>query len=672
MALNGDRRKHRRLKLKRTVQLHIQNGEETAIMAEIETLSPHGISISTSVALPDAKYPIVVRIPLPDRRELLEANVEKVWEVPGFSGGTNRYGLIFSGLRAVDYRLISNYINSNPVNGDPLSRRQRERRVGNPTDPENGRRNSNRRWRLPTFTLYIDGRDIDTGEYEYFPFADRAITDPKGTSEILLRLKNGEMPAETPEYIFARCCVGKETHNIQAIESSARAFEIFNSFPLAKRIKLFRDVHQLLLKNKERLLELFIAEGHPRRLGEWEFSGMLQAFTAETVSFYKSEVSKNRRTKNSEINLLLRKPDGVVCVSPPRNAASSNSLTGALALLGGNTIVLKPPLTLPISTMYLWRNVVDEALRMNGAPKGTLNIVVGNTASFINQWTNHPSVNDIVYFGESNRGLDIGKKIYAAGKKPVLELSGKDIMLVWSDANIEAATDSLMDCFLGSTQICMVPKMALIHEAVYDQFERMFIEKIQKLKVGLPSDPQTCLSPVSKIGTFFAFLEDAISKGAKLVYGGQRLNYNGESDGKGMYLEPTVIRLDDVLALNEIRAVNEETFFPLLPLVRIAKSPLRSHKSLSGNESIFKKMVDITNNNPYGLRVSAWCKSDSYIRRLVREVHNCGLLRINCRHVDFSMYLATHGGTRKTGGPFGELNYFWNKTTHLQGISIRR
>jgi acyl-CoA reductase-like NAD-dependent aldehyde dehydrogenase len=667
-----DRRHRPRMRAKRTIQLESQNGEQTSHLAEMDTLSTRGVSVTISAPLSESVHEFTIRIPLPDGGTMVEATVEKIWQLAG-GDGSHKYGFMFSGLRSIDFRAIQATVErALAQNQQVAARRERDRRAERAATNGSSRRISSRRWKLLTYPLYIDGRDVDTGEYEYFPYADQAITDPKGTSEVLLRLKNGEMPERTADYIFARACVGDETHNARAIQSARRAFRTFGSFPMAKRMKIFEDIHTLLLKHKEKILELFVSEGHPRKLGEWEFSGMLQAFTAETVSFYKTEVAKNRRASKTENNLLIRKPDGVVCVSPTRNAASSKSFTGALSLLGGNTIILKPPLTLPISTIYLWRHVVDEALRKNGAPKGTLNIVVGNTAKFINQWIMDPGVNDIVYFGESNRGLEIGNKIYLAGKKPVLELSGKDVMLIWEDCDIEAAADSLVDCFLGSTQICMVPKMALIHEGIYDAFAKVFLEKVRQLKVGLPSDPTTCLSPVSKIGTFFAFLEDALAKGGQLLYGGQRLNYKGEPDGKGVYLQPTLLEIDDRLTLSEFRCVKEEIFFPLLPLVKISGNPVaHSHRHQTKNDVIFQKMVKLIEDNDYGLRVSVWCRPNSLIRRFIREIHNCGLLRINCRHVDFSMYLATHGGTRKTGGPFGELNYFWLKTTHLQGISVR-
>jgi len=643
----------------------------------MESISQDGMSIKTNSSLPNSNE-YTIRIHLPDTDVFVEASVKKIWElIDNRIDSSCNYGFVFTKLRSIDYRAISKLIELQTSKSQQTTTRRSntERRIYSQTPTDSTRRKTDRRWSLPTYPLYINGRDIDTGVYEYFAYADKQISEPKATSEIMLQLKNGEMPPEASQYIYGRCCVGDEKYNSEALVAAKHAFKTYSLFPLSKRMKILDDIHKLLLKKKEELLQLFIAEGHPRKLGEWEFSGMIEAYTAEMISFYKSEVAntKKHQKKSSDLALLVRRPDGVICVSPPRNAAASNSLTGGLTLLGGNTLVVKPPLTLPIATIFLWRNVVDTALRMNGAPLGTLNIVVGNTAKFINQWINDPIVNDIIYFGESDRGLDIGKRIYSAGKKPILELSGKDIMLIWENSDLESAADSLADCFLGSTQICMVPKMALIHESIYDRFEQIFIEKVKKLKPGLPSDPDTCLSPVSKIGSFISFLEDSINKGAKLVYGAQRLNHKGMPDGKGVYIEPTVIKIDEDEKIYDFRCIKEEIFFPLLPLVKVSSKPnTYEHKSLAKNEIIFNKMADIVNKNPYGLRVSIWCSSDSRIRRFIREIHNCGLLRINCRHVDFSMYMATHGGTGKTGGPYGELNYFWQRATHLQGINIKR
>jgi hypothetical protein len=80
-------------------------------------------------------------------------------------------------------------------------------------------------------------------------------------------------------------------------------------------------------------------------------------------------------------------------------------------------------------------------------------------------------------------------------------------------------------------------------------------------------------------------------------------------------------------------------------------------------------MTDFVNDHSFGIRTSLWISSARYLRKFAKQLDNCGTLRINSRHIAFSPYLSTHGGTRRSGGPFGEMNYFWQKTSHLQGVS---
>ena len=322
-------------------------------------------------------------------------------------------------------------------------------------------------------------------------------------------------------------------------------------------------------------------------------------------------------------------------------------------------MVMKPPLRDPVSTIFLWKEVINKALVKNNVPPGVVNIVLGNSQRIMNEWIDSPHVNDINYFGDSQKGLEVGTRAFQAGKKPILELSGNDILTVWKDANIEKASDSLLDCFFGSTQICMVPKIALIHEAIYDSFVKMFLSKVKKLKIGLPSDPDVILSPIARIKDFSDFLNDALGKGAKLICGGERVNHLDEIDKNGIFVRPALVQIDDSEKASEMRCLKEEIFFPLLPLIKVS----------GDDEVIFKKMVSLIDANAYGLRSSLWISSPKYLRKFVKELDNCGILRINSRHIGFSRYLSTHGGTKRSGGPFGEMNYFWLKASHLQGIS---
>ncbi len=515
---------------------------------------------------------------------------------------------------------------------------------------------------MKEFKLYVNGQDLDTGIYRYYPYTDMIIVYPKETLAVIDDLKRGREVADSEKFIYAKYCVAKEDTNQLAINSAYEASQEFKLFPLKVRKNICLDITRILEARKKDLLELLILEGHPRELAEWELRGMKIGGNSQAMDFYSSNIFKKINSRKNEIIWKVRRADGVVCVCPPANASASNSYLSVFSFLAGNALIIKPPLTNPISTIYLWKNIISEALANHKAPIGTLNIIVGNSQLIMNEWLASPYVNDILFFGNSKVGLELGAKIYAAGKKPILELSGNDMQIVWKDAVLDKAIDSAMDCFLGSTQICMVPKIILIHEDIYDEFVSGISQQIQRIHIGLPSDPKTRLSPVTRIQDFYRLLEDALANGAKLLCGGKRVNYKGDEDEEGVYIQPTLLSIDFDEEISKMLFFKEEIFFPLLPLI----------KTSGTDEEIFQKMATLADMNQYGLRISVWTRSKHYAQRCMERLTNSGLLRINLPHVEFSPFVSTHGGTRRSGGPFGEMNYVWEKTSHMQGISKYR
>lgn len=193
------------------------------------------------------------------------------------------------------------------------------------------------------FTLFVNGRDLDTGAYEYFPYSDKYISDFKTTFRILTQLKMGKLSEESPEvneYIFAKYCVGKEDANLKAIDSAYKASQCFRYFPVSARRKILYDIHKYLVQKKEELIKLLIIEGHPRKLAEWEFLGMETAYRKESLDLFKDELWREVGRKGRESLYWARKPDGVVCISPPKNASCSNSLTAGFVFLAGNTLII--------------------------------------------------------------------------------------------------------------------------------------------------------------------------------------------------------------------------------------------------------------------------------------------------------------------------------------------
>lgn len=206
----------------------------------------------------------------------------------------------------------------------------------------------------------------------------------------------------------------------------------------------------------------------------------------------------------------------------------------------------------------------------------------------------------------------------------------------------------------------MVPKYAIVHPDVADRFLEVFLERVEQFRPGYPEDPDVLLSPVLKADKFFDFLAEARGNGGKVLCGGERIDVDGKPSVTGGFFEPTVIRVDGLERARGLSCVRQETFFPMLPIVVPEVAP---------DDQLIEDMIDFLNGNEYGLRNSVWMRDENVARRFADDVVNGGLLKINDSHIGFHPYLSTHGGTGRTGGPYGELNYVGLRTTHLQGIA---
>jgi acyl-CoA reductase-like NAD-dependent aldehyde dehydrogenase len=314
--------------------------------------------------------------------------------------------------------------------------------------------------------------------------------------------------------------------------------------------------------------------------------------------------------------------------------------------------------------MFVWREIVAPILEDLGAPPGTLSLVCGSPKEVIGRWLDSPLVDDIFYFGGSERGVQIGVEAVARGKKPVLELAGNDGCVVWQDADLDLAAEALTESFFGSGQICMVPKYAVAHPAIADRLLERLASLAAKIRPGYPEDPDVLLSPVLRSDDYFSYLEEATAAGASVLTGGHRIEVDGTVSDTGPFLAPTIVRVDGLKGARALAAVREETFFPLLPVV----VPTQDDGGEDG--ALLDEVIAFLNANKYGLRNSVWTADPEVVDAVAARVHNGGLLKVNDSHIGFVPCLSTHGGTGLTGGPFGELNYPLLRTSHLQGISI--
>jgi acyl-CoA reductase-like NAD-dependent aldehyde dehydrogenase len=517
---------------------------------------------------------------------------------------------------------------------------------------------------MRSYPLHIGGEDSDGRGWTYVVSVEALIRDPRAAFRTKRALELGEaVDPEQASAVAGRCAIGTEEDNLRALAAAAKASKPFGRMPLEQRRQLVYAFHERLCERIDEFVEILVIEGHPRRMAEREAREIVHASSRENLDWVLAQLSLRFEDDEREI-VLTRKPDGVVCINPPQNAPAANAALGVFALLAGNTIVVKAPKTAPLGVMYLFREIALPVVEAHGAPAGTINLVSGYSKQILRTWVESPLVDDIMFFGESRVGLKFAQECIARGKKPILELSGNDAFVVWRDADLGRAAETLTEAFYGSSQICMVPKQAVLHPEIADAFIERFLAEVAQIRPAYPSDPNAVLSPVLKMDRFFDHLGEARQRGADVLCGGRRVGVDGAAAAAGAFLEPTVVRVDGLAGARDLRCVADETFFPLLPLVV-------AHDASSDAE-LLELIIDWVNDNPYGLRNSVWASDAAVIDAFATGIRNGGLLKINDSHVGVARYLATHGGTGLTGGPFGELHYPSFRCSHLQGITFGR
>jgi acyl-CoA reductase-like NAD-dependent aldehyde dehydrogenase len=515
---------------------------------------------------------------------------------------------------------------------------------------------------VETYPSLIGGEDVEHEQWLHVLHASALLRDEISALRLKRSLDRG-LTSQDDSRVAGRVGV-TSTAQIAAAGRAARKAQLeWGATDVSERIAFARAVGQRIKRCADVFTDVLIAEGHPRRLANWEVASALEVTSDDTLARYAAQLDERVEVGGRQCR-LVRRPDGVVAVHPPHNAAASNSLLALGALIAGNALVVKAPRSAPLGTSWLWRDIVQPVLNDFGAPPGTLNLICAKPNDVLDQWLESDDIDDLLFFGDSTRGISVGASWTARGKKAILELAGNDGVLVWRDAEVPHAVTALSECFYGSAQICMVPKYALVHVDVLDDVVARLIARVRTINPGFPEDDGALLSPVLKSADFETYLEKAIAGGAQLACGGRRLEIDGSVSAVGFFVEPTVIIVDDLTAADSTDAVRRETFFPLLPIVVVDPAKYGSDRHALG------ACIDFMNRNEYGLRNSAWIRDEDSIDLICKRLTNGGILKINDSHIGQVSGMPTHGGTGLTGGPFGEAHYPILRSTHLQVICI--
>jgi succinate-semialdehyde dehydrogenase/glutarate-semialdehyde dehydrogenase len=365
----------------------------------------------------------------------------------------------------------------------------------------------------------------------------------------------------------------------EAIDVAARAFAEWSEWPQGKRADVLRRTVDLVRMHEQELARLLTSEqGKPLREAVLEIRRY-----AHTLEYY-AGLGKNIRggyvpqIDEGKYGMIIKRPLGVVGAIVPWNFPVSlmgNKL--GPALLAGNTMVVKPAETTPLTDLRVIGLFMEA-----GLPKGVLNMITGRGSVVGEEIVTNPKVRKIGFTGST----DVGRRVMASAaaqiKRVTLELGGSDPMIVCDDANMdEAVKAAAVGRFFNCGQACLAIKRLYLFDSIADAFTDRLAARVKKLKVANGAVEGAVLGPLhtaAQRDEIESQVQDAVRRGARVVTGGDRLR--GAEYDRGHFYAPTL--LADVP--EDSRVVTEEVFGPALPIFRVANLDEAMEKA---NDSIF-------------------------------------------------------------------------------------
>jgi 1-pyrroline-5-carboxylate dehydrogenase len=444
-------------------------------------------------------------------------------------------------------------------------------------------------------------------------------------------------PARPAQVVGVHQTAGTEQAE-EAMSAALRAFEHWSRVSAAERVSLVLGAAEIIRRRKLEFEAWLTYETGKN----WAEADADVGEAIDFLEFYSREALRLAAMTPpiqypGERDELIYVPLGVGAVIPPWNFpfAIMAGMTAA-AIVTGNTVILKPSSDAPtIAAKFV--EVLEEA----GMPAGVVNFCSGSGATFGKAIVEHPKTRFVSFTGSKAVGLDIHERAARTRpgqtwiKRTILEMGGKNSILVCADANLDAAVEGVAASAFGfSGQKCSACSRAIVEAPVYDIFVERLRARAAKMTVGDPAENHNMGPVINKaaLDSILRYIEIGKKEGT-LVAGG---NAPATADG-GYFMEPTVfsgIAPDAVLA-------QEEIFGPVLAVIKVES---------------FEEGLKVANNTEYGLTGSLYTSDREKMNRARREFH-VGNLYFNRKSTGAMVGAHPFGGFNmsgtdsKAGGP---------------------
>ncbi len=458
-----------------------------------------------------------------------------------------------------------------------------------------------------------------------------------------------------PEQVIGTFSKATAQHVEQAVQAADRAFHTWSRQPLEKRVELLTKTAKLIRDRKFYFDAWLVYE-----VGKtWPEAEADVSEAIDFCEFYAREMLRLAKPQKlvpvpGENNYLRYIPLGVGAVIPPWNfpLAILAGMTVA-AIVTGNTVVMKPSSDSP-AIAYKFFEILEQA----GMPAGVVNFLPGSGSVMGDALVSHPRTRFVAFTGSKEVGLRINQLAASTApgqiwiKRVVAEMGGKDSIVVDSDADLDAAADGTVASAFGfQGQKCSACSRVIVVEGAYDKFLTKLKERVEKIKVGDPTNPDMGMGPVVNASAKKSILEyiEIGKKEGRLIAGGQG------TSSTGYFIQPTVIA--DVPP--KARIAQEEIFGPVLAVIKARD---------------YEDAIEIANNTEYGLTGALYTRDRRKLDDAAERFH-VGNLYLNRKCTGALVGCHPFGGFNMSGtdskaGGFDYLLLFTQAKTIAEKVGM--
>jgi succinate-semialdehyde dehydrogenase/glutarate-semialdehyde dehydrogenase len=368
----------------------------------------------------------------------------------------------------------------------------------------------------------------------------------------------------------------------QILDAVSEAYQSWRTTDVETRTRLFQGMVELLREREDGLAGLMATEmGKPLREGRAEVQKcalMCEYYAAEAAGFLAPQVVATDASKS----YVTFQPLGpVLCIMPWNFPLWQVLRFSAPALMAGNVAVLKHAPSTTGCSLGL-----EELYRDAGFPENVFRSIVLENDRVADVIAD-PRITAVTFTGRTRAGKIVASQSGAALKKAVLELGGSDPYLVLEDADLESAVEAIATSrLINCGQSCIAAKRIVVVDAVREEFERRFVERMAAARMGDPTEGTTDIGPLARLDlreNLNRQVSESVAAGARLLLGGE------VPDGPGVFYPPTV--LTDVRS--GMPAFEEELFGPAAAILPVADE---------------EEGIAVANSTPYGLGAAVFTK----------------------------------------------------------------